>query len=77
MSCKASRAFSALLRRWLEEAEQQGRLKNGLNLGEIADFLVIALNGAVPLYVASKDPVIWQQTMAQLHFYIKSLRKSA
>lgn len=74
---KGFKAFAALLRLWLEEAERKGMLKDGLNLDGIANFLVIALNGAVPLYIASQDPAIWQQTLAQLHFYIKSLRKPA
>ena len=74
---KGFKAYAALLRLWLEEAEQKGMLRDSLDLDGIANFLVIALNGAVPLYVASQDPVIWQQTMAQLHFYIKSLRKPA
>ena len=74
---KGFKAYAALLRLWLEEAEQQGMLTDGLDLDEIANFLVISLNGAVPLYAASQDPAVWQQTMAQLHFYIKSLRKPA
>jgi TetR/AcrR family transcriptional regulator, transcriptional repressor for nem operon len=72
---KGFKAFSALLRLWLEEAEQKGLLKDGLNLDGIATFLVISLNGAAPLYAASRDPAIWQQTLAQLHFYIKCLSK--
>lgn len=67
--------FSRLLRRWLEEAAQQGLLKEGLNPPEIANFLVISLNGAAPLYAASQDPAVWQQTLGQLHFYLQSLRK--
>jgi TetR/AcrR family transcriptional repressor of nem operon len=69
------KGFAGRLRRWLEEAEQQGRLQDGLSLDEIADFLVIALNGAAPLYAASQDPAVWRHTLAQLHFYITSLRK--
>jgi TetR/AcrR family transcriptional regulator, transcriptional repressor for nem operon len=69
--------FAHLLRRWLEEAEQQGILKEGLNPAEIANFLVTSLNGAAPLYAASHDPAVWQQTLAQLHFYLQSLRKSS
>jgi TetR/AcrR family transcriptional repressor of nem operon len=69
------KGFSELLRVWLEEAEQQGLLRDGLNLGEIANFMVISLNGAAPMYASSKDPAFWQQTMAQLHFYIENLRK--
>lgn len=72
---KGFKAFSALLRLWLEEAEQQGLLRDGLNLDGIANFLVISLNGTAPLYAASRDPAIWQQTLAQLQFYIKCLRK--
>ena len=72
---KGFRDFAALLRQWLEEARQQGRLRDGLNPDEIADFLVISLNGAAPLYAASRDPAIWQHTLAQLHLYIKCLIK--
>jgi TetR/AcrR family transcriptional repressor of nem operon len=72
---KGFQSFSELLRSWLEEAEQRGMLRDGLNLGEIANFIVISLNGAPPLYASSKDPAVWQQTMSQLHFYIMHLRK--
>jgi TetR/AcrR family transcriptional repressor of nem operon len=73
---KGFKEFTALLRQWLEEAEQQGILREGLNLDAIANFLVITLNGAVPLYAASKDAAVWQQTLAQLGFYLQSLRKA-
>jgi len=69
------KGFAALLHLWLEEAAQQGLLKDGLNLPEIANFMVISLNGAAPLYASSQDPAVWKQTMAQLYFYINSLRK--
>jgi AcrR family transcriptional regulator len=72
---KGFMAFSELLQAWLVEAEQQGRLQEGLNLHGIANFIVISLNGAAPLYSSSQDPAVWQQTMAQLHFYLNSLRK--
>jgi TetR/AcrR family transcriptional repressor of nem operon len=68
--------FSNLIRQWLEEAEQQGLLQEGLNLPEIANFLVIAVNGASPLYAASKDPAMWQHTLGQLHYYLQTLRKT-
>ena len=74
---KGFKAFSALLRLWLEEAEQQGRLRDSLNLDGIANFLVISLNGAAPLYAASHDPAIWQQTLAQLQLYMKCLSKKS
>jgi TetR/AcrR family transcriptional regulator, transcriptional repressor for nem operon len=70
---KGFKAFAALLRRWLKEAEQQGALRDGLDLDGIATFLVISMNGAAPLYAASRDPAVWQQTLAQLQLYMKCL----
>jgi TetR/AcrR family transcriptional regulator, transcriptional repressor for nem operon len=74
---KGFKAFSALLRRWLEEAEQKGVLRDGLDLDGIATFLVISMNGAAPLYAASRDPAIWQQTLAQLQLYMKCLSQQS
>lgn len=71
---KGFKSFCGLMRLWLEEAEQKGLLREGLNLPEIANFLVISLNGAAPLYAASKDSAVWQQTMGQLHYYLQTLR---
>jgi TetR/AcrR family transcriptional repressor of nem operon len=68
-------SFAALLRAWLEEAAEQGRLRDGLNLNEIATFIMVSLNGAAPLYAASQDPAVWRETLAQLHFYLNQLRK--
>jgi TetR/AcrR family transcriptional regulator, transcriptional repressor for nem operon len=70
------RSFSGLLRSWLEEAEQKGLLQEGLNLGEVATFLTVALNGAAPMYAAGKEAAVWQATMAQLRLYINRLRKT-
>ncbi|MFA4903431.1 MAG: TetR/AcrR family transcriptional regulator [Desulfobaccales bacterium] len=70
------KSFAKLIRLWLEEAEQQGRLKDGLDLDGIAHFIVVSLNGAAPLYAASHDPAVWQQTLAQLHYYIESLQQT-
>jgi len=67
--------FSRLLRSWLKEADQKGMLKQGLNLKEISNFIVISLNGAAALYSASRDPLIWKQTITQLRFYIGQLKK--
>jgi TetR/AcrR family transcriptional repressor of nem operon len=69
--------FTELLRHWLEEADRQGLLRDGLNHQGIANFIVVSLNGAAPLYAASKEPAVWQHTLSQLHFYIKSLRNQA
>jgi TetR/AcrR family transcriptional regulator, transcriptional repressor for nem operon len=73
---KGFRDFSALLRQWLEEAQQQGRLREGCSPDEIADFLVISMNGAAPLFAASRDPAVWRHTLAQLKSYLKYLSKS-
>jgi TetR/AcrR family transcriptional repressor of nem operon len=67
--------FAGLLRRWLEEAAGQGLIKEGVNLNEVANFMVISLNGAAPLYAASKDPAVWQHTLAQMRYYNQSLRR--
>jgi hypothetical protein len=37
--------------------------------------MVISLNGAAPLYAAGKDPAVWRHTLAQLRFYVNSLKK--
>ena len=71
------KGFSALIHKWLAEADQQGLLKAGLNLQEVAIFLVISLNGAAPLYAATKDPAVWQQTLGQLYYYLRTLRKES
>ena len=67
--------FSGLIREWLKEADQKGMLKEGLDLDEIAHFIIIALNGAAPLYAASRDSRVWKQTIGQLHYYINQLRR--
>lgn len=67
--------FSRLLHAWLEEADEKGLLKQGLNYREISNFIVISLNGAATLYSASKDPSIWKQTINQLRFYINQLKR--
>jgi AcrR family transcriptional regulator len=68
--------FAALLCRWLEEAARQGQLQEGLKLNEAANFMVAALNGTAPLYAASQDPAVWQHTLSQLRWYLRSLKKS-
>jgi AcrR family transcriptional regulator len=67
--------FSKLLTDWLQEADQKGLVKEGLNFKEIANFMVISLNGAATLYAASRDPRIWKQTISQLRYFITELKK--
>jgi len=67
--------FSGLIRDWLKEADQKEMLKDGLDLDEIAHFIVISLNGAAPLYAATRDSRVWKQTISQMHYYINQLRR--
>ena len=78
MSRQILRGFvrlSKLLRTWLEEADRSGVLKDGLDLKETANFILISLNGAAALYISSRDTSILEQTVAQLRFYIHQLKK--
>jgi TetR/AcrR family transcriptional regulator, transcriptional repressor for nem operon len=70
------KGFAELIGLWLKEADQKGLLRQGTNHREIATFLVVSLNGAAPLYAASKDPGVWRDTLVQLRYYLKSLRKA-
>lgn len=42
---KGFEAFTALINQWLKEADEKQLLKIGLEFNEIADFVVIAMNG--------------------------------
>lgn len=68
-------SLSRLLQTWLEEAERSGLLKEGLDSREIANFMVISLNGAAALYISSRDTTILDQTIHQLRYYIQQLRR--
>ncbi len=77
MSRRILRGFvqmSRLLRSWLEEAQRAGSIRPGLDLKEVASFIVIALNGAAALYIASRDRAILRQTAAQLNFHLERLK---
>jgi len=67
--------FSRLLRKWLEDADDKGLLKEGLNHREISNFIIISLNGAATLYSASKDTSVWKETITQMRFYINQLKR--
>jgi TetR/AcrR family transcriptional repressor of nem operon len=78
MSNRLTQGFNqlaGLLRTWLEQAEQLGLLKENLNFNEIANYIIISLNGAAALYAPSRDPAILDQTVSQLRFYIQQLKK--
>lgn len=67
--------FAQLVETWLMEADEIGLLRQGLNLKAIADFIVISLNGAAPLYAASRDASILENTIDQLNLYLLSIQK--
>ncbi|MBE9543397.1 MAG: TetR/AcrR family transcriptional regulator, partial [Proteobacteria bacterium] len=76
MSKQILRGFvrlSGLLRSWLEEADQKGLLQENLDLKEVANFIIISLNGAAALYISSRDRNILDQTVHQLRFFINQL----
>jgi AcrR family transcriptional regulator len=78
MSKQILRGFvrlSGLLRSWLEEADQKEMLQKELDYKEIANFIIISLNGAAALYISSRDRTILDQTIRQLRFYINRLKK--
>lgn len=78
MSRQILRGFvrlSGLLRSWLKEADQKGMLQAGLDFKEIANFIIISLNGAAALYISSRDRSILEQTIRQLRFYISQLKQ--
>ena len=78
MSSRLMQGFNqlaGLLCNWLEQAEQQGLLKEDLIFNEIANYIIISLNGAAALYASSRDPAVLDQTLSQLRFYIQQLKK--
>lgn len=77
MSKQILRGFvriSKLIQAWLDEAADLGLLKSDLNHTEIANFIVISLNGAAALYISSRDNAIIDQTVKQLGFYVQQLK---
>ena len=68
------RQLAELLCTWLEQADQQGLLKKGLNFNEIANYIIISLNGAAALYASSRDSAILDHTVSQLRFYIQQIK---
>lgn len=67
--------FSKLFQSWLNEADAAGLLKADLNFREIADFIIITLNGAATLYMSTRENGIPRQANDQLSFFIGQLRK--
>jgi AcrR family transcriptional regulator len=72
---KGFNQLAGLLCTWLKQAEQQGLVKMNLDYKEIANYIIISLNGAAALYAPGRDPSILDHTASQLHFYIQQLKK--
>ena len=66
--------FSDLLASWLEEAKTEGKLKPGVRIKEVADFIVTSINGAAALYVATRSDRFPRASERQLNAYIQTLR---
>ena len=66
--------FSTMINNWLKEADEKGMLKPGLNLTEIAQFIIVSINGCAALYASTRDPKIWKLTLTQLNSYIDGLK---
>ena len=66
--------YSTLIESWIEEAKKAGIVKENINSGEAGSFIVSSFYGTTALYTASKDHLILQKTINQLHFFIESLR---
>ena len=66
--------FSDLLASWLEEAKSEGKLKPGVRIREVADFIVTSINGAAALYVATRSNRFPRAIERQLNAYIRMLR---
>jgi TetR/AcrR family transcriptional repressor of nem operon len=66
--------FAELLASWLEEAKSQGKLKAGVRIREVADFIVTSLNGAAGLYAATRSDRFPNAIERQLNSYIQMLR---
>jgi TetR/AcrR family transcriptional regulator, transcriptional repressor for nem operon len=67
--------FSRLIKSWLREAEAKGTMAPGLDFKDVANFILISLNGAATFYIASRDALVLRQTEDQLKVYIRQLQQ--
>ncbi len=67
--------FARLFQNWLREADDAGHLRAGLVFKEVANFIVITLNGAATLFAASRDKAVLHRTNRQLQIYLALLKK--
>lgn len=67
-------AFSRRLSGWIADAQAKKLIRDDANPQEIADFLVIALNGATALFSARQDDAVLERAVRQLHRYLDGWR---
>ncbi len=67
-------AFAEHLARWIAEGQAKKLLRTDANPREIADFLVIALNGATALFSARQDVEVLERATRQLRHYLDTWR---
>lgn len=66
--------FSRVLARWLDEAKAAGILRAEADSAEIADFIVVVLNGATALFSARQDERVLEQALRQLRQHLDGWR---
>jgi hypothetical protein len=66
--------LTGLMKSWIEEADEKGLLKPGVNAEEVATFMLVAFNGVAALYAATRNPLHWKLTLIQLRACLRSLR---
>jgi AcrR family transcriptional regulator len=69
--------FAKLFQNWLKEADYRGQLRTDLDFKEVANFIVITLNGAATLFAASRDKAVLRRTNRQLQIYLALLKSEA
>ncbi len=67
--------FSELIEQCLLEAHEKGMLKPGLDLNEIAQFIIVSINGCAAIYAATRSPDTWKLTLKQIYFYLDGLKQ--
>ena len=66
--------FAKLFQNWLKEADHRDQLRSDLDFKEVANFIVITLNGAATLFAASRDKAVLRRTNRQLQIYLALLK---
>jgi AcrR family transcriptional regulator len=66
--------FARLLASWLVEGKRKGSVGKDVDCAEVADFILVAINGAAVLYASRKDRRYLKETFGQLRAYLGHLR---